>query len=183
MTTTGIDENHYKHKYADTWDESAAREQNIQREIEERTNLKLTPKGLGATSTEFIEGSAAKNGAKKGDADFEIADKCINIEVTGPLVKSVKPSAPLWIRPDKLRNALDRLPGEISFIVHHLPFNNLKRVVEVNSDIGNRMDSGDLKIIKPKIRGGKETYVQIYATDDCVMYWDTFIERLIELTE
>ena len=101
-----MDENYWKDAYQDTWDESSKREKRLKVYLERLTGMKCEESGLGAGSSQYISGSAARNGYQKGDADFLIQGTSIYIEVTGPLVKTVQPTAPLWFRPDKLNNAI-----------------------------------------------------------------------------
>ena len=96
-----MDENYWKDAYKNTWDESSKREKRLMTYLEKLTGVMCSESGLGAGSSEYISGSAARNGYQKGDADFLIEGTNIYIEVTGPLVKTVQPSAPLWFRPDK----------------------------------------------------------------------------------
>lgn len=65
-------ENYWKDRYQGTWDRSAQREAKLAEYLEQKTGLQIESSGLGAQSTEYIPGSAAKNGFEKGDADLHV---------------------------------------------------------------------------------------------------------------
>lgn len=110
-------ENYWKDRYQGTWDRSAQREAKLAEYLEQKTGLQIESSGLGAQSTEYIPGSAAKNGFEKGDADLHVVGTNVYIEVTGPLEKNVGPERPLWFRPDKIKNAINGLArGHVTFL-------------------------------------------------------------------
>ena len=129
-----MDENYWKDAYQDTWDESSKREKRLKVYLERLTGMKCEESGLGAGSSQYISGSAARNGYQKGDADFLIQGTSIYIEVTGPLVKTVQPTAPLWFRPDKLNNAIKNRDHDV-FLAHHCMSVDLWRVKQIYSEV------------------------------------------------
>ena len=120
-----MDADFWKNAYRSTWD-VAARRENV---VELRAN------GFGTGSNEFISGSANANGFVKGDADFCIPEFDIYIEVTGPLSDRVPRDSALWIRPDKIANAIANIDkGHKTFIVHHCPSADLFRCIALDED-------------------------------------------------
>jgi hypothetical protein len=134
----------------------------------------LEPKGLGTGSTAFLSGSAASRNLQKGDADYSVKGYPVHIEMTGPLVSSVREDADLWIRPDKIANARSHLP-EHTIVVHHLPRTNLLRAVFLDGTFFAALDSGAFPIVRPGIRGAVETYNSIPATHPVVRSWGDFV--------
>ena len=63
-----MDENYWKDAYQDTWDESSKREKRLKVYLERLTGMKCEESGLGAGSSQYISGSAARNGYQKGDS-------------------------------------------------------------------------------------------------------------------
>lgn len=161
------DEDYWKKAYKDTWSESSKREKRLMTYLEKLTGVNCAESGLGIGTSEYISGSAARNGYQKGDADFLIEGTNIYIEVTGPLVKSVQPSAPLWFRPDKLNNAIKNSNHDV-FLAHHCMSVDLWRVIHVDQEFKHRFRSYEFKVVTPVIRGRKERYVEIETTDRCV---------------
>lgn len=162
-----MDENYWKNAYQDTWGASSARETRLSEFLTQKTGRKLCPVGLGAESNEYISGSARRNGYEKGGADFHVEGTNIYVEVTGPLVKSVKSDAPLWFRPDKLNNALSHSDHDV-FLVHHCMSADLWRSVHVDDEFKQRYINGEFPHIRRVIRGNREEYVEIEADDPCV---------------
>lgn len=161
------DDNYWKNAYSQTWEESAEKENLFKRLIEAETGCALLKKGLGAGSTDFIDGSAAKNGKEKGESDFQVEGTNIAIEVTGPLKKNVSSDAPLWFRPDKVEYA-SRTTSEDTFLVHYCPAAKLWRFVHVDQLFLGAYQNNKFERIKPRIRGRYENYIEIPATDECV---------------
>lgn len=174
------DKNFWKEKYQTMWGASSEREAKIASLITEATGKEVEFVGLGAGSKEFIDGAAVDNGHLKGSADLHIVDSSIFIEVTGPLVTFVKPDAPLWIRPDKIEAAKSLIAQHDTWLVHHLPFNDLLRVIHLDSGFMERYDKGEFKTVRPTIRGQVETYTEIPPNDSCVETWDILLQRINE---
>lgn len=162
------DQDFWKKAYQKEWGEASKRENRMIKMIQDKTGLEAEPYGLGAGSTEFLHGSAASNGSKKGDADLHIKDTNIYIEVTGPLVDSVPTSAPLWFRPDKIENAISSLKEHDTYLVHHCPSEDCWRFVHVDSELKDRYENKEFPINPHSIRGNTETYAEIPANDPCV---------------
>ncbi|MHA1381319.1 MAG: hypothetical protein ACTSRG_23370 [Candidatus Helarchaeota archaeon] len=172
------DPDYWKKRYSPLWGKSSSREKTIKKIIEDETGATLVDSGLGAGSKNFFPGPAVEHGYHKGDADYDIPDKKIRIEVTGPLVKNITQDQPLWIRPDKIENARKHLPDEETWVVHHLMRDNTIRVVNLDDDFFKRLDRGDFELIHPYIRGTEETYYLILASDPCVREFDVLIDRI-----
>lgn len=177
-----MDENYWKDAYKNTWDESSKREKRLMTYLEKLTGVVCSESGLGAGSSEYISGSAARNGYQKGDADFLIEGTNLYIEVTGPLVKTVQPSAPLWFRPDKLNNAIKNSNHDV-FLAHHCMSVDLWRVIHVDDEFKKRFRSYQFKVVTPYIRGRRERYVEIETTDRCVRDLDYLVEYIKRIKE
>ena len=174
-----MDENFWKDAYQDAWVPSSEREKRLAKYLFEVTGKKLLPVGLGAESTQYISGSARRNGYEKGDADFVVAGTNIYIEVTGPLVKSVTPSDPLWFRPDKIENAISH-PDHDVFLVHHCMSADLWRVIHVDGTFKKRYRNGEFPMITRLIRGNREQYIEIDAGDPCIEPFDTLVAYILQ---
>lgn len=172
-----MDVNYWKDAYKDTWEESSQREKKFKDDLERRTGMKCAAYGLGAGSAEYISGSAAGNGYQKGDADFVVEGTNVYIEVTGPLTNTVKSSAPLWFRPDKLNNAIGS-SGHDVFLAHHCMSADLWRVIHIDREFKQRFRDGEFPVVTPRIRGRYEQYVQIDIKDKCVRNFDYLVEYL-----
>lgn len=178
-----MDENYWKDAYQDTWDESSKREKRLKVYLERLTGMKCEESGLGAGSSQYISGSAARNGYQKGDADFLIQGTSIYIEVTGPLVKTVQPTAPLWFRTDKLNNAIKNRDHDV-FLAHHCMSVDLWRVIHIDQEFKQRFRNYEFKVVTPYIRGRRERYVEIETNDRCIRNLDylvAYINRIKEM--
>jgi len=178
-----MDENYWKDAYQDTWDESSKRENRLKAYIEKLTGMKCEESGLGAGTSQYISGSAARNGYQKGDADLSIQGTSIYIEVTGQLVKTVQPTAPLWFRPDKLNNAIKNSEHDV-FLAHHCMSVDLWRVIHVDQKFKQRFRNYEFKVVTPCIRGRRERYVEIETNDRCIQdldYLVAYINRIKEM--
>lgn len=171
------DFDYWKKQYQATWAASSSREAAVAASIEAATGLKVVPVGLGAGSSEFLSGPAAARGLEKGDADLAVKDTSIRLEVTGPLVASVDRSQPLWVRPDKLANARRNATHEV-WIIHHLPKDNLLRVIPLDARFWQSLDAGEFPTVTPTIRGVLERYHSIPAAHACVRPFTDLIARL-----
>jgi hypothetical protein len=174
------DSDYWKVRYQSAWEQSSKREAWIEGLIKEKTGHELEWVGLGTGTTAFLSGTAAQHGVKKGDPDLRVKGTEIYVEVTGPLVDTVGPSDPLWIRPDKIRNALDAT-GHETWVVHHLPKDNTIRAILIGDEFKKQYHSGQFKTLNKRIRGATETYVEVPATNGVVTPFKQFIERLKEV--
>jgi hypothetical protein len=172
------DFNYWKNQYKDTWGQSSQRETAIARYLEEATGRTIKPVGLGAGSADFFSGSAASHGHAKGDADLVVVGTNIYLEVTGPLVPSVDIHAVLWVRPDKVDNARRSRDSHETWVLHHLPKNDLIRVINLSEPFWRSLDAGEFPIVTPRIRGVQERYHAIPATHTCVQPYSALIDRL-----
>ena len=164
-----MDNNYWKNAYQNTCDQSSEREKFMVDWIKKNTGLKAEVIGLGAGTSDFIDGSATQNGHEKGDADLHIVDTNIYIEVTGPLTKSVPVYSPLWFRPDKFENAIrNRAKGHDTFFAHHCPSGDLWRIIHVDDNLVQRYQRGAFRVVTPRIRGRQETYVEIPSNDKSI---------------
>ena len=149
--------------------------------IYENTGHPVTGYGLGAGSTEYIEGSAEANGHKKGDADLHVESTNIYIEVTGPLSKFVDRTADLWFRPDKIENAIMNLGRHDTFLAHYLPKEDLWRIIHVDDEFVTRYRKGEFPTYTEIIRGQTETYTHVpstYHRIGMVRHLNAYINRL-----
>lgn len=171
--------NYWKDAYKNTWIEAANREKKFVEMVKNETGLTAIPYGLGATSTEYISGSAKSNGTEKGDADLWVEGTNVYIEVTGPQTKKVKITEPLWIRPDKIENAINNMSNNHNtFIAHNCPSEDLWRVIHIDKEFIKRYQAEDFPIISTTIRGREEHYVEIKYNDACVRKIEYLIEYL-----
>ncbi len=162
-------DHYWKDIYQEKWELSSQREEFMIRWIKENTGRQAEAVGLGAGTSDFIDGSAKQNGHEKGDADLHIVDTDIYVEVTGPLTKTVSVQSPLWFRPDKLENAIrNRKNGHDTFFAHHCPSKNCWRIIHIDDSLIRRYQSGAFRIVYPMIRGHRETYVEIPSNDPCI---------------
>lgn len=165
-----MDENYWKRAYSQTWGLAAAREKALAEFVKDETGLDVVSCGMGTGTDAFIDGSAARNGFTKGDADLSIPAHNVFIEVTGPLSDRVQIVSPLWIRPDKIENAISNIVnGHKTFIVHHCPSVNLWRVIAINdSFVDMYRFKNEFPLVFPMIRGNVEKYVSIDARHRCI---------------
>lgn len=177
-----MDENFWKNAYQSTWEKSSDREKKLMDCLEKLTGVKCVESGLGAGSSEYIPGSAVRNGYQKGDADFFIEGTNVYIEVTGPLVETVQPSAPLWFRPDKINNAVRNSNHDV-FFAHHCMSADLWRVIHVDQEFKQRFRAYRFRVVNPEIRGHRERFVEIEATDRCVRGLDYLVDYLKRIRE
>ena len=172
-----MNENYWKDAYKNTWDQSSSRENRLKLYLEKMTGKTLSDNGLGAGSSEYITGSARKNGHQKGDADLVVNGTNIYIEITGPLVTSVKSTAPLWFRPDKINNAVKNYNHDV-FFAHHCMSEDLWRIIHVDEEFKKRFLGNEFGVVFPCIRGRKERYVEIEVTDRCIRDLDYLVEYI-----
>ncbi len=177
-----MDNNFWKERYKDSWDKAARKEKMVIEQIEGRTGKKVEIFGLGAGSTEYLSGSASDHNSTKGDADLYIRDADTFIEVTGPNIP-VNPSDALWIRPDKIQNALAKMEkgiGKGHFVIHIIEVKGssriMIRVIPISPDLN------DYPTINPRIRGTVETYKEIPANYGRIISFDDFLALISDQT-
>ena len=173
-----MDDNYWKKQYQATWKQSSQREITIAAKLTASTGKQVRPVGFGAGNAEFLSGSASSHGYTKGDADLQVVGTNIHLEVTGPLVKSVDERQGIWIRPDKLANARAVIGKVETWVLHHLPKNDLVRVVPLDVDFYRALDAGEFPVATPRIRGAQERYQAIPANHQCVKPLTVLIQRL-----
>ncbi|WP_405571171.1 hypothetical protein [Winogradskyella sp. Asnod2-B02-A] len=182
-----MDKHYWKNAYKDSWEASASKEKYVKEIIEKQTGLEVLEIGLGAGSSEFIEGNAKDNELEKGDADLYVKDKDCFIEVTGPNIK-MDFDRPLWIRPDKLRNAYRKLrdgKGKLHVIIHVLNEKNdeitIRVIVLDNLFFDHLITKKSFNLVKPKIRGREETYYEIPPKHETIISLEDFLTKLRNL--
>lgn len=171
-----MDKNFWKDRYKDSWDKAAEKEKMVVQQIESITGKKVELYGLGAGSTEYLSGSATDHNSVKGDADLYLREVDIFIEVTGPNIK-VNSSDSLWIRPDKIQNALTKIGNGIGkghYVIHVIERKDnsqiLIRVVPISAELSN------FPTINPRIRGTVETYKEIPSDYGKLISFDEFLK-------
>jgi len=179
-----MDKHYWKNAYKDFWEVAASKENKIKEIIEKETGYEVFEIGLGAGSTEFITGNAQDNKLTKGDADLYVKEKECFIEVTGPNIK-MDFEKPLWVRPDKLRNAYNKLQnneGKLHVIVHVLVQRNNETVIRViildKLFFDHLITKKSFPKINPFIRGREETYYELPPEHATIISLKDFIERL-----
>ncbi len=182
-----MDKHYWKNAYKDFWEMAASKEKKIKNIIESETGYKVIEIGLGAGSTKFIKGNAKDNQLTKGDADLYVTEKECFIEVTGPNIK-MDFEKPLWVRPDKLRNAYNKLQkgeGKLHVIVHVLIQRNNETVIRVilldEIFFEHIIKKKSFKIVTPIIRGQKEKYYEIPPEHETIISLKDFIKKLKKL--
>jgi hypothetical protein len=163
-----MDKHYWKNAYKDFWEVAASKENKIKNIIENETGFKVLEIGLGAGSTEFVSGNASDNKLTKGDADLYVNEKECFVEVTGPNIK-MDFNRPLWVRPDKLRNAYNKIQkgeGKLHVIVHVL-------IQLITKKSFNK--------VTPFIRGREETYYELPPEHETIISLEDFISKLKEI--
>ena len=145
--------------------------------IEKECNCNCNYVGLGAGSKKFLPGSAKSRGFKRGGSDLEIEGTNLCIEVTGPNIYYVKAYADLWIRPDKIKYAIDNIEKDC-WVVHVLKNNFLLRTIHLNDDFKKDYNNDAFKEIHPPIRGTVETYIAIPANSNHVQDFTILIKAI-----
>jgi hypothetical protein len=175
------DADYWKRLYQQAWDKSDRREREIIRRIHEETGNVAIPVGLGAGSTEFFSGTASSQGYERGGADLHVVETNVYLEVTGPQTASVGHDEPLWIRPDKAKNAFDHRHEHETWVVHWLEKDGTLRVIHMGDGFFANIRERVFPIVERTIRGARERYVEIPAEHDFVRPWSDLIERLRSL--
>lgn len=132
--------------------------------------------GLGAGLDNFISRTAVSHGHKKGDADMTVESTNISLEVTRPNIP-VPSTAPLWIRPDKIKNAKLHFPEKDTWVVHCIERTTI-RVIRLDAEFFTKYQRGQYKIVNPRIRGAMETYVSIPHDDVSVKGFEVLIDHI-----
>lgn len=172
------DENYWKDRYKDWWDVAADKEEKIKTIIEKECNCECEYAGLGAGSTKYLPGSAKSRGYKKGGSDLYVKDTNIYVEVTGPNVP-VGRHEPLWIRPDKIENAIENRENDY-WVVHILPQDFFVRVIHIDGGFKKDYQNDVFELVHPVIRGTREEYVAIPAESKHVTIMEALLESIKE---
>ncbi len=179
-----MDKHYWKNAYEEFWEIAASKENKIKNIIEQETGYEVIEIGLGAGSTEFIKGNAKDNKLTKGDADLYVLEKECYIEVTGPNIK-MDFEKPLWVRPDKLRNAYNKLQakeGKLHVIVHVLIQRNNETVIRVilldELFFDHLITRKSFNKVNPFIRGREETYYELPPAHETIISLTDFIKKL-----
>ena len=172
------DANYWKERYKDMWGAASRRERAVAERIHQETGRVVVPVGLGTGTSAYLSGSARSHGREKGGADLRVEGTPVYLEVTGPHSPRVPLAAPLWLRPDKVRNARDHCADHETWIVHWLEQAHTLRVIRLDADFFACCDAGEFRIVTPQIRGTPETYLEVPANHTCVRAWQALIDRL-----
>jgi hypothetical protein len=182
-----MDKHYWKNAYKDFWEIAASKEKKIKSIIEKETGYEVIEVGLGAGSAEFVKGDAKDNKLTKGDADLYVKEKECYIEVTGPNIK-MDFEKPLWVRPDKLKNAYNKLnngEGKLHVIVHVLVQRDNETVIRVivldKLFFDHLITKISFKKVYPYIRGREETYYELPPAHETIISLTDFIQRLKEI--
>lgn len=175
------DPDFWKKRYRPGWEASDRREREIIRRIKDEAGKVAVPVGLGAGSTEFLSGTAESQGYEKGGADLHVAETNVYLEVTGPQTDRVGHAEPLWVRPDKAKNAFDHRKDHETWVVHWLEKDGTLRVIHMDNGFFANIRNRVFPIVDRTIRGARERYVEIPANHGCVRPWSDLIERLRSL--
>lgn len=179
-----MDKNYWKDAYKDLWARTGEKETFIQEVLEQETGYKVKKIGFGAGTTEFLPGSAAEYGQEKGGADLYVEEADAYVEVTGPNIP-VSENAPLWVRPDKIRNSVEKIKagqGRVHAIVHVAEVkpdcHKVIRVIIIGREMAEGVKNRVIQKINPTIRNRKEIYYEIPANHPCVIPFADFISMI-----
>jgi len=170
------DSDYWKKLYQGLWQATGEREKALAQTIENLTGHKVKIVGLGAGSDDFLSGTAVSHGHEKGDADMTVEGTNINLEVTGPNTH-VLLTAPLWVRPDKIRNARSHFPKKDTWVVHCVERTTI-RVIRLDAEFFTKYERGQYETVNPRIRGAMETYVSIPHDDSSVRGFEVLIAHI-----
>ena len=157
-----VDANYWKDKYQDSWSDASTKEEMVRTLIEKECQCRVEYCGLGAGKTDYLPGTAKSRGFEKGGSDLHVADTNLYIEVTGPNVVTVDKSQDLWIRPDKIENAMKH-PENDYWVVHVLKKDSFKRVIHIDYRFKKDYQKNKFSTIKPWTGRAVETYVAVPA--------------------
>ena len=148
-----MDKEFWKRRYQGIWKAGNKREELFQKNLE----------GWGYAAKSFGFETLSKDynpeaPEEKGKPDFYIDyfDKKIYFEVTGTDSPKTSEDDPIWLRPDKVEYAEKH--GLITYCVHILTAKNLIRFLDMA-----RINTKN--IIHPVIRGTRETYIEVQASE------------------
>ena len=170
------DTDYWKKLYQGLWKKTGEREKALAQTIENLTGHKVKIVGLGAGSDDFLSGTAVSHGHEKGDADMTVESTNISLEVTGPNIH-VPSTAPLWIRPDKIKNAKLHFRKKDTWVVHCVERTTI-RVIRLDAEFFAKYQRGRYEIVNRRIRGAMETYVSIPHDDVCVRDFEVLIDHI-----
>jgi hypothetical protein len=170
------DTDYWKKLYQGLWEKTGEREKALAQTIENLTGHKVKIVGLGAGSDEFLSGTAVSHGHEKGDADMTVEGTNINLEVTGPNIH-VPRTNPLWVRPDKIKNAKSHFSKKDTWVVHCIERTTI-RVIRLDADFFAKYEQGRYSTVNPIIRGARETYVSIPYNDSSVKGFEVLINHI-----
>lgn len=169
------DDDFWKERYQDKWEAGNSREEFVKGLLED-AGYAVEDYGFAARSTEFVSGSADEHGHEKGDPDLFIEDAETYVEVTGTDVASVDPEDPIWIRPDKVRNAR-RNDDHDTWVLHVLDHESLTRCIHLTAEVCDELLDPDRRVY-PRIRGQEEEYVEIRPDETHVKPVDDFLDYI-----
>ncbi len=182
-----MDKHYWKNAYKDFWEIAASKENKIKNIIENETGFEVLEIGLGAGSSQYVTGNAIDNKLTKGDADLYVPEKDCYVEVTGPNIK-MDFDRPLWVRPDKLKNAYSKLKnnlGKLHVIIHILVQLNEETAIRVivldETFFEHLLDRKSFSKVHPFIRGREETYYELPPEHETIISLTDFISRLKNL--
>lgn len=178
LEQTAAHADYWKERYRDQWERSGQRERMVAERITKETGYAIDYCGLGAGSTDFISGSAPSNGHQTGAADLQVVGTDIFIEVTGPGNAWLEEHLPLWVRPDKIRNAYLNRNVHTTYVVHCIEGPKLMRVIPLDATLFEALRLRKVAIIHPIIRGVEERYFALPAHSPFVHPWERLIEDL-----
>ena len=178
-------DNYWKDRYQHLWKEASQKEEILRMILHEATGLSLIATGLGATTSDYISGSAASNNNEKGSPDFRIAGTNVFVEVTGPISSKARPEAGLWLRPDKLNYAYKYRNTAEEFFALFFPAADKWYVIHADQAFFNHVFAhkgrDDYHIITPTIRGSREKYVNISFRNPFVRDLQYLIDFLLQI--
>ena len=161
----------WKNPYSPYWGISATKEEKVKTVIEKESNCVCEYVGLGTGETTFLHGSAKSRGFEKGGSDLHAEKTNIFIEVTGPNSDYVGKAEALWVRPDKIENAVSH-PEKDVWVVHVLQKDFFLRAIHLDENFKKDYKNGEFRIVRPIIRVIRETYAEIPANSKHVVAFD-----------
>lgn len=167
---------YWKEPYQSLWQKTGEREKAVAQTIESLTGKTVQITGFGAGSDKFLSGTAASHGHEKGEADLIVKGTTIRLEVTGPNI-TVAHTSPLWIRPDKIKNAQAHIKETDTWIVHCIERSTI-RSIHLDAAFLQNYERGKYETVHPRIRGLVETYVAIPYNDPCVQGFEVLLDYI-----
>lgn len=157
---------HWKDRYQDLWGTANEREELVKQLLEDY-GYDVEYFGFGAGDDGYIKAQPEAHGYEKGDPDLKITDRSVFIEVTGTDVASVRPEYDIWIRPDKLENALNH-PERMNWVVHVLNHEELIRGIYLTEKRCEHLLEDGKRVKKRTQQMAKEEFIAIDPSKDCV---------------